>query len=269
MLVLFLLLYVIFFTELYIEQQRYDRLAEEKRRIEKALMEASCIAAESYENVINEAEEIRKSTVSEHFSESFYVTMSGFTSKEEKEYVGLHIPLLILAEEDGAHFLYWKETKKEEGTELEQIWSEKIPYLLSEKQSILDMMEVKAAEFVSKHNYIASQYGIDYQFHAPRFLQDNLEKLEFPVLFVVFQGWPLLGSRNVFYENCIDAALYIKEKERYTVLESKEISTPFCTYHHPSCRVIWENNNIRRENITLDEVVEEYGAYPCEQCIKE
>ena len=266
--VLFLTVYVICFMALLMEQKQYDAVLKEKQKVEQALMEAAYATAESYEKVIKEKEEIRKNTVSEVFLESFYVAMNKFDTEEEKNYLGMFIPLVVLAEEDGAFFLYVQEIEKNGGIEFKHGWTEKVLYQNSEGYNMTEIIEKKASELVSGHNYIASQFGLSYQFHAPGFLQRTMEEVGVPMLFFVFQGWPLDASREVYYENCIDVGINIREKEKYIVLGPETLSAPFCIYHRPFCQQISENSKVLSGNSGLEEAVTLYGAYPCEQCIK-
>jgi len=269
LMVMFLTVYVICFMALYVEQKKYDKVLEEKRQVELALLEAAYVAAESYEKVINAKEEIRKNTVSDVFLESLYVSMNKFESEEAKNYLGMYIPLLVLAEEDGAFFFYVQEIETNGTVELKHAWTEKVLYQSSGEHNVLNIIETTASELVSKHNHIASQFGISYQFHAPKFLQSTSKEMQLPMLFVVFQGWPLCASREVRYENCIDVSVYIREKEKYVVLGPETITEPFCVYHKPFCPLINKNSTVVSENVIPEEALKRYGAYPCEQCIKE
>lgn len=269
LLVMFLSLYMICFVTLYVEQTKYDRVLEEKQKVEYALLDAVFVAAENYKKVINETEETKKNVVADSFMESLCVALGGLVSEEETAFIKMHIPLLVLAEEDGICFYFMQESQTEKGAKLQHIWSDKIPYGGLGQYSMADMIENMAAEIVSNHNYIASQFGITYRFHAPEFLQNEPEIPQFPMLFVVFQGWPLYGTRDVYYENCIDASIYIRENAYYTILGPDSLLKPYCVYHQPLCPLIRESSNIQKKRATKEEAIETYGAYPCFQCIKE
>lgn len=209
--IMFLTIYTLCFMALYVEQSKYDDVLKEKQRVEKALLSASCAAADSYEKAIHESEEIRKNIVSEVFLESFYVSLGLFESLREQDILRMYLPLLVLAEEDGVFFYSMQEIKTEDAVELRHIWSEKVVFEETGAENISRVIEKTASEIVSKHNYIASQYGISYQFHVPEFLRSISDTPGGRTLFVVFQGWPLTISGDVLYENCIDAGIYITE----------------------------------------------------------
>ena len=210
--VMFLTIYVTCFLVLYTEQKKYDSVLKEKQKIEQALLSASYSAAESYEKVINETEEIRKKIISEVFFESFSVAMGGFESQQEQDLLKMYIPLIILAEEEGAFFFSLQEIQTEDGHELGHVWSDKIMYSAPGMHGVTETIEETASSLVSKHNYIASQYGISYQFHVPQFLINDAGNQESITIFVVFQGWPLTAAGDVIYENCVDAGIYIEGK---------------------------------------------------------
>ncbi len=268
--IMFLTVYTICFLALYVEQRKYDNVLSEKQRVENALLEAACTTARNYEKVINATEEIRKNTVSNVFLDTFYVSMGLFGSQEEQEFLRMYLPVVILVEEDGAFFYYMQETKKDQAVELRHVWSEKIQYGTSGEYDRLELIEKITSAIVSSHNYIAAQYGISYQFHAPAFAKDISGNKKTPMLFVVFQGWPLSASGDIFYENCIDAGVYIVEKKLYTVQCPETISNPFCVYHDSDCLYISKEERGKIiKNVSLEDTIQKYGAYPCSQCIKE
>lgn len=267
---MFLTVYTICFLALYVEQRKYDNVLSEKQRVENALLEAACTTARSYEKVINATEEIRKNTVSNVFLDSFYVSMGLFGSLEEQESLRMYLPVIILVEEDGAFFYFMQETKKDQEVELRHVWSEKIQYGTSCEYDRLELIEKITSAIVSSHNYIAAQYGISYQFHTPEFVKDISDNKKTPMLFVVFQGWPLSASGDIIYENCIDAGVYIVEKKLYTVQRPENISNPFYVYHDSECLCISEEESDKIiKNVSFEDTIQKYGAYPCSQCIKE
>jgi len=209
LMVTFLLLYIICFMTLYAEQAMYESVQAEKQQVEEALLQSVFFAAKNYEKVINATEETKKNTITDTFFESMEVFLGDVTSEEENGYLNLYVPLLILAEEDGLFVCYLQEENTDNGLELKHIWSEKIPYTDYDGNTIANMIENLAADIVTGHNHIASQFGITYQFYAPEFLRNSPESLNLPMLYVVFQGWPLRTSKNIYYENCIDAGIYI------------------------------------------------------------
>ena len=134
---------------------------------------------------------------------------------------------------------------------------------------IADIIEPYASDIISNHNYIAMQYGINYSFYVPQFLQNTSEDLNFPMLFVVFQGWPLTASGNIVYENCIDTAVYIQTIEKYRIEVPKDLSQTYAYYHNIDCNYIgiYDGKVLDRE-VSKEQAIYKYGAYACEYCIK-
>lgn len=267
--VMFLCVYLICFFGLSLEQKKYDSVKEEKRKVEKALLEAIQVAGEKVGAAINEPEETKKRIFEQSFLEALYIYLGLYATEENQEYIRMHIPMLVLLEEDGAFFYSLQEISNGTMVEFKHAWSEKKYYSSSEKP-VDALLEEKASEIITTHNYIASQYGMAYEFHVPDFVQEFSGKKEFPVLLAVFQGWPLNAAGNVVYENCIDTGAYLRRKKQYVVTAPTDIANAFCVYHEKDCDVFEDESVIILDkNRTLEEVITKYGAYPCSYCAKE
>lgn len=226
LLLIFVIIYCNCFLVLYCEQKNYDSILEEKQRVEKALLEAIEYTANQYRVVIKDSEEKKKQVVADAFSDAFYVSMGLFQTLQAEEFWRIHIPMLVLVEEEGAYFYYVKENTESEKRGIVHEWSDKIEFEFPEncsnakkKACIADSLETTASQIISNHNFIAQQYGMSYRYSLPAFFQDTSRELEFPMLFVVFQGWPLDASGTFFYENCLDAGVFLREKTRFQYQE--------------------------------------------------
>lgn len=272
---MFLMIYAVCFLFLYLEQNNYDKVQEEKQKIEQALLDGLEIAGRRYAAVINDTEEEKKRTLEKVFPEAVAASLGIFTSEEEKQKLKMYMPMFALAEEDGVFFLYIREEKKNGITELCHVWSEKIYYEFPEnsteaqrKSIVAGTLEQNASDIITNHNYIASQYGISYTFFVPDFLQDTSSALNFPMLFVVFQGWPLTASNDVVYANCIDAGVYLQEVERYLIERPGSISNTACIFHKSICSKVIDSDYLFDEvYVTKEEAIRIYGAFPCEECL--
>lgn len=272
---LFLMLYMTCFLLLRAEESRYDKVMEEKQKVENALLEAIENTAREFSAVIYDSDEKKKQVIENIFFESLYAALGIFEEKEEQERIKMYFPILILVEEDGAMFFYMQENSKNGYTELQHVWSEKKRISFPEnsedsvkKQRVIEVLEAEASKYITNHNYIAAQYGIAYSFSVPTFLCDSLNQLDFPILFAVFQGWPLTASGDVLYENCIDAAVYLQELERFILEIPADIISVRCIYHRESCvECLKESNFFLQKKLTAYEAVCKYGAYPCEICV--
>lgn len=277
-LVLTLVIIAVFcFLSLEWEQRKYDRVMEKKQNMEQALLMAMEAAGNAYQTVLTETEEERIAVFEKAFFEAFYVAAGVYGDKEQQEILTMHLPLLILAEEDGAFFYFTQERNAGTVMELQRGWSEKIPFLYEEtdsqeerKNKVAEVLEYKASEIISRHNYIADQYGESYSFYVPDFLQNTSVSLHFPMMFVVFQGWPLLASGKVRYDNCLDAGIYLQMVERYTVTGREGLTSLGCRYHKELCPVLESQSRvILKENVTKEEAIREFGAWACDVCLSE
>lgn len=273
LILVFLLIYVACWSVLCFEQQKYDAALKEKNKVEQALVDAIESAADEFSAKIFASENEKKQALERVFFNSFNIAMGTVETKDTEEHLRMYLPMLALVEEDGAFFYHLQEQKQEKLTEIISVWSDKIIFQYpkgcieaDKKMIIAKTIEEKASEIITNHNHIAEQFGIAYSFSVPRFFVDMDKKLEFPILLVVFQGWPLELSGNVVYENCLDAGLYMKKTKYYSLCKPKDILSPFCVYHIPDSSCIAEEGIIV-EFISEEEAICKYGALPCKICM--
>ena len=212
----FLLITGICFLNIYIEQQIYLRTREEKERMEESLLYATQAAAYDLMGVMEEEDDVKLTIFQESFFRAWFVKLGIAGIKEEQDKMKMHLPLMAYLTEDGGYFFYTEKKVQDGYMVLNSKWSEKVSYTLigsEEKKREILMVYLKkhVSRIISDHNYIAEQFGIQYEFSAPYFLIEEEKKLNFPMIFVVFQGWPLLAGSSYYYENCIDAGAYIKK----------------------------------------------------------
>lgn len=273
--ILFLILYSSCFLLLWIKQKEYDSVLEEKKRVEESLKDAMEQAGKELAKVMYEPETVRLRTFETAFLEAWYIYMGVLYDLELQEELRLHLPMLVFVQENGAYFYYAKEEKAGKTTELVYEWTELQEFSIPEgsteqkkKSYIADVLEQNASEIVTKHNEIAKQHGLNYQFHAPSFLQDTSKTLEFPMMFAVFQGWPLTASGNHLYENCLDAGVYLKEVRKYVIELPKGLEDARCYYHEKNCVQVMEGNGrFLPERLSKEEAMKKYGAFACNVCI--
>lgn len=272
---LFFAIFAMCFLFLWKEQKYYDEVLKEKQWIENGLLEAIENTAKEFTEVIYDSQERKKEIVESFFWESFYAELGVFDEKEQQDRLKMHLPLLVLVEKDGMLFYYMQENSRNGETELGYVWTDKISMPFSDdtmeakkKQILSDALEEKASEIITEHNYIAKQYGIKYTFSVPDFLQNTAENLEFPMLFVVFQGWPLTAAGDIVYENCMDAGVYLQEVEYYRIELPENLNDTISVYHRMDCEeVIGKEGQGDEMKMTEEEAIKKYGAFPCEICI--
>ncbi len=257
MAILFFILGVLCFLSLIREKTQYENAIEEKQRVEEALLSAMEWTAREYAAVINESEERKKQVVSCEFPEKLRISLGLLETENSWESIRLFLPLLVVAEEDGVWFCFLEEVEKNGVVELEQRWSEKTDF---------EELEETASWYITNHNYIAAQYGIEYDFFVPGFFKKGKEAMEFPVIIAAFQGWPLNASGNVVYENCIDVAVYLQKKEYFLLEYPTNLADTRSYYHRAECTE-WMSKEDTGRWVTEEEAVCIYGAFPCEKCI--
>lgn len=201
------------FVSLYVVQKKYDAITKEKQWMESILLQALEDTGNKSKNALKEDEEKKKQMIEAAFSDAFSSFWGRDIVLEEKDFWRIYIPMLILVEEDGAFFYHLQTDAKQLG----HIWTDKIYFNIPEecddakkKALMVETLEQKASEIISEHNIIASQYGMNYRFYLPLFFQNMHRIPEFPMLFVVFQGWPLDASGTSFYNACIDAGIFLR-----------------------------------------------------------
>ena len=273
--VIFIILYAVCFLALSVEKESYDKVVEEKRRVERGLLKALEDTARGLSKVIHDSDEKKRQVIETVFQESFYVSLGIFGDIEEQEKIRMYLPMLVLVEEDGVQFYYITEEQQNGATELEHVWSEKLYFSFPEnsteakkKANVAAVLEQHASQIITEYNYIARQYGVQYSFFVPDFLQNVEESLEFPMLFAVFQGWPLNAAGDIVYENCIDAGGYLQEVERYVVELPITLEKTVCFFHRMDCPDVLEGEGkFLDQYCTEREAITNFGAFPCEKCM--
>ena len=229
---IFVLIAVGCFLSLYCMQKKYDSLMQEKQKLEDALLAVLEDTGSRSKIAVGQEEKRKKETIETAFSEAFRVFMGGFDTSETLEFWRMYVPMLVWVEEDGAYFYYLQSYIENEEMELNHTWTEKEYFSFPDgcsdkkKKSIMaDILEKKASDIITNHNAIAVQYGISYRYSLPTFFQDTSRLTEFPMLFVVFQGWPLNDAGKYYYYNaCVDAGIFLRQKDK-TVVQYPKVLT--------------------------------------------
>ena len=136
-------------------------------------------------------------------------------------------------------------------------------YYLVRKSVIITTINEKLAYYINKHNNIAAQYGISYNFSLPTIDESELlRSIEQPGMIVVFQGYPIHSTKETYNRVAIagaqiyrDEIYYLEEKGWYKV------------YHVSTCTEVKTNPNIDQTTVyyTVEDCVKQ-GAYGCEKC---
>ncbi|MDF2845412.1 MAG: putative rane protein [Herbinix sp.] len=135
------------------------------------------------------------------------------------------------------------------------------------KGILIKVIEKSLAYYTSKHNRIATQYGITYNFSLPTVNKDDWELyLETNSMFVVFQGYPYGTEARETYNRIVSAGAKISKKNVY-YLEQKDW---YLIYHKDTCEELGKNGILFME-APYYEVKEcvKAGAYACPICSSE
>ncbi len=220
---LFIVYAIIFcgcFLSLYCVRKNYDSVMQDKQWLEYFLLTVAEDTGNRSKAAVGQEEERKLQIIETAFSEAVRVFSGNMDMQESMEFWQIYVPMLVWVEEDGAFFHYLQQDTEQAESEWNYIWSEKIAFSFPDgcsdkkKKSVMaDYLEQAASEIITNHNSIAKQYGISYQYSLPVFFQDTSRLSEFPMLFVVFQGWPLGNSNNCFFNACVDAGIFLRQKE--------------------------------------------------------
>ncbi|MFT4143302.1 MAG: hypothetical protein QM644_02515, partial [Mobilitalea sp.] len=132
------------------------------------------------------------------------------------------------------------------------------------KGILVKVIEKSLAYYTSRHNRIASQYGITYNFSLPSVNEDNWDMyLETNSMFVVFQGYPYGTEIGETYNRIVSAGAKISKKKVY-YLEQKDW---YLIYHKNTCEELSKNGILFMEDpyYEVEECVKT-GAYACPIC---
>lgn len=129
--------------------------------------------------------------------------------------------------------------------------------------AVITRMEKDLSWYVSKHNSIASRYGIAYQFALPTTNSSEWAKaIESPSLVVIFQGMPLVeGLDRTYNRMAFTGAGYRKQAVYYI-----EQRGWYYLYHREGCSRLLGNLNVRDETYRSMEEVSELGCFACSEC---
>lgn len=135
---------------------------------------------------------------------------------------------------------------------------------LVRKQVIIDSVEKTMTYYTSRHNHIAEQYGITYNFSLPAMREEDWAPyLDNVSMYVVFQGYPYGSEVGEFYNRIATAGAKISKSRAY-YLEQKGW---YLVYHREDCPEL-----LKESLVFLDEPLYDIhscaraGAYACPIC---
>ena len=135
---------------------------------------------------------------------------------------------------------------------------------LVKKGAIINQLEKTLSYYTSRHNEIAHQNGITYNFSFPSGTYDEWAGYMDDVnLLVVFQGYPYRGDRNYTFNKVASAGGNIIKKPVYYV----EKNGWYYLAHTKGCSEIESNEAVLEETFDSIDACTKIGAY-CHECIE-
>ncbi len=133
---------------------------------------------------------------------------------------------------------------------------------LVRQQSVVDCLSSDMSWYISKHNEIASNYGITYQFGLPVDNSNWARTIDSPGIIVVFQGMPLVEGTSRVYNRVAFSGAGIRKDGVYYI----EQHGWYYLYHKSGCPLLDGNLNIRDEHYYSVEECSKLGCYACPVC---
>ena len=132
------------------------------------------------------------------------------------------------------------------------------------KAAIIKCLEGSMAYYTSRHNRIAAQYGITYNFNLPVISDEEwMSYLDDVSVFVVFQGYPYGDEQGETYNRVTSAGAKVS-KDRVYYIEQKEW---YLVYHKSTCKELKKGGIVFNEEpyYSIEDCAKQ-GAYACEIC---
>lgn len=132
------------------------------------------------------------------------------------------------------------------------------------KNTIIDCIEYSMAYYTSRHNKIAEQYGIAYNFSLPvidgREWETYIDDIS---MYVVFQGYPYGTEPGETYNRIASAGAKVSKKDVF-YLQQKDW---YYVYHRSSCPELVKGGIILKdEPYYREQDCAAEGAYACPVC---
>ena len=133
---------------------------------------------------------------------------------------------------------------------------------LVRQQAVVDCLGSDLTWYISRHNEIATNYGITYQFGLPVEDSSWSQTIDSPGVVVVFQGMPLVEGSNRVYNRVAFSGAGIRKDGVYYI----EQYGWYDLYHKAGCLRLEGNLNIRDEHYYSVEECSKLGSYACPDC---
>lgn len=139
-------------------------------------------------------------------------------------------------------------------------------YELVQKGCIIKSIETLLAYYTSRHNKIAAQYGITYNFSLPQMSDDEWALYIDDIgLIVVFQGYPYGSEAGETYNRIASAGAKVSKNQVYYI----EQKGWYLVYHREICPELSKPGIILKDEPYYDPIeCAKQGAYQCPVCME-
>jgi len=138
-------------------------------------------------------------------------------------------------------------------------------YELVKKAAIIKQVEESLSNYTNRHNEIARQNGITYNFSFPVGQEEEWAGYMDDVnLLVVFQGYPYGANRDYTYNKVLSAGANVIKRDLYYVAKKSW----YLLAHKTGCSHLAESTTVLEETFETIEECAKLGAYCCPECIK-
>ncbi len=137
-------------------------------------------------------------------------------------------------------------------------------YQTVKKDTIISCIEETMAFYTNRHNKIASQNGITYNFALPPLAEDGWTKdIDNVSMYVVFQGYPYGSQPEEAYNKIASAGAKVSKRDTYYI----EQKGWYLLYHKSTCPELLKEILILNEEPYYDPIAcIRQGAYQCPIC---
>jgi len=135
---------------------------------------------------------------------------------------------------------------------------------LTKKQTMINQLEDVLSYYTNRHNHIAQQNGITYNFAFPHGNEEEwAQYLDDISMIVVFQGYPYGADKNDTLNKIASSGANIIKKEIYYVEEKSWYKLA----HKAECPKLLNNTMVMEDTFDSIEECAKIGAY-CDDCIE-
>lgn len=128
------------------------------------------------------------------------------------------------------------------------------------RRTIIETLQEDISYMINKHNEIAKQFGISYQFSLPVIEEEDwYQSVDNIGMLVFFQGMPIGIERN-YYNHYAFGGSQLLKGDGYYIQEN--FSSGLLYYHRKDCQSLTD----RSVRYTTPQECALQGAFPCERC---